>query len=111
MRSVRADNTKSSKGLRVQHPTGQSPRLQSVAPTESPYQRGGCYSSHVTDTLLTFFPLRGLLNPAVGLSPSPLALSGRGFTLPKQGHPRLVALQGVNPTEPRQNSEESSQPP
>jgi hypothetical protein len=56
MRSVQLDDTGSSKGLWVQHPTGESPRLQSVAPTESPYQRGGCYSPHVTDTLLTFSP-------------------------------------------------------
>ena len=54
MRSVRLDNTGSSNGLQVQHPTGKSPRLQSVAPTESPYQRRGCYSPNVTDTLLTF---------------------------------------------------------
>lgn len=56
MRNIQLDNTGSSKGLRVQHPTGKSPRLQSVAPTESPYQHGGCYSPHVTDTLLTFSP-------------------------------------------------------
>lgn len=55
MRGVQMDDTGSSKGLREQHPTGESPRLQSVAPTESPYQRGRCYSAHVTDALLTFF--------------------------------------------------------
>jgi hypothetical protein len=56
MCSVQLDDTGSSKGLWVQHPTGKSPRLQSVAPTESPYQRSGCYSPYVTDTLLTFSP-------------------------------------------------------
>jgi hypothetical protein len=54
MCNVQLDDTGSSKGLRSQHPTGESPRLQSVAPTESPYQRRGCYSTDVTDTLLTF---------------------------------------------------------
>lgn len=54
MRSVRLDDTGSSKGLRAQHPMSESSRLQSVVPTESPFPRGGCYSPHGTDALLTF---------------------------------------------------------
>jgi hypothetical protein len=56
MHSVHLDDTGSSKGLWTQHPMSESSRLQSVVPTESPYQRGGCYSPHVTDTLMTFPP-------------------------------------------------------
>jgi hypothetical protein len=93
MRSVRLDDTGSSKGLWVQHPMGKSPRPQSVAPTESPYQHGGCYSTHVTVTLMTFHPSEAY-NSVVGLAPSPLALSICACFLPKKVPPAFRGAPG-----------------
>lgn len=39
---------------------GLSPRLQSLAPTESPFTCCGCYSTDTADTLLTFSPSKAI---------------------------------------------------
>jgi len=89
-----------------------SRRLQSLAPTQSPYSgrdRLGTRSSRCSHDL---FPLRGLPVSTVGPKPSPPVLAPPKPRPSEDGTDRgFAALQGIDPVEPGCHSEKRRQPP
>jgi hypothetical protein len=90
---------------------GREPRLQSLAPAERPFSAD--IVRCLTKPMLSwpFSPPR-LTNPIVGLASSPLVLPSRPRPASEEARQsRSAALQGVDPTEPEDDSEDPSQPP
>jgi hypothetical protein len=89
------------------------PRLRSLAPAERPYPvpmalatgRGRCSPG--------LSPLRGLPDPSLGRSPPLMCLPPGPPTILRRGRPphRLATIQGLDPTDPGDDSEEPTQPP
>lgn len=94
----------SSEGPEAQTQTGESPRLQSLAPAESPFTRRRCYSAGVADALLTSSPSEA--HQSCRWKP-PFMRFRLMVHLRIQRTldvPTLAALQGVNPTASREDS-------
>jgi len=89
-----------------------SRRLQSLAPTQSPYSMRGRLGTRPSRCSHDLFPLRGLPVSTVGPKPSPHVLAPPRPAPPEDGGDRgFAALQGIDPVEPGCHSEEWRQPP
>jgi hypothetical protein len=89
-----------------------SRRLQSLAPTQSPYSMRGRLGTRPSRCSHDLFPLRGIPVSTVGPKPSPHVLARPKPEPPEDGNDRgFAALQGIDPVEPGCHSEEWRQPP
>jgi hypothetical protein len=73
----------SAKGRLKHPPAGMSLRLQSVAPTESPYSECGPLGTHPSRCSLDLFPLRGVPIQPLGLRPPLMCLLDQEPRRPK----------------------------